>query len=66
VEIINANEEVCITMAEAHTSVQGGQMGCLIGRDLTEYDYVSVSESVFIPISVKPMISMTRLSGDGV
>jgi hypothetical protein len=42
--------------------MQGGQLRCLTRRDLTEYDYVSVSKDGFIPISVKPMTSMTRLS----
>jgi hypothetical protein len=39
-------------------------MSCLMGCDLTDYDYVSVGKDGFVPISVKPITSMTRLSGD--
>jgi hypothetical protein len=42
--------------------VQGSEMSCLIGHDLTEYDYVSVGKDGFIPISVKLTMSMTWLS----
>jgi hypothetical protein len=37
-------------------------MRCLTGRDLSEYDYVSISRDGFVPISVKPTRSMTRLN----
>jgi hypothetical protein len=59
VEIVGANEVVCVTMAESQVDVQGGQMGCLTGRDLFEYDYVSVGKDGFVPISVKLMTSVT-------
>jgi hypothetical protein len=39
-------------------------MTCLTGRDLTSYDYVSVSKDRFVPISVKPAIGMTQLAHD--
>jgi hypothetical protein len=34
-------------------------MECLTGRDLTEYNYVSVSKYGFMPITVKLMMSET-------
>jgi hypothetical protein len=37
-------------------------MSCLTGWDLTEYDYVSVGSDGFMPISVRPMTSVTRLT----
>jgi hypothetical protein len=37
-------------------------MRCLTRRDLFEYDYVSISRDGFVPISVKPMRSMTQLN----
>jgi hypothetical protein len=39
-------------------------MGCLTDRDLSGYDYVSVTKEGFIPISVKPVIGATRLAHD--
>jgi hypothetical protein len=39
-------------------------MKCLIGRDLTGYDYVSTSKGGFVPISVKSAIGATRLAHD--
>jgi hypothetical protein len=39
-------------------------MKCLTGRDLTDYDYVSVGKEGFVPISIKPTISVTRLAND--
>jgi hypothetical protein len=35
-------------------------MKCLIDRDLSSYDYISVGKDGFILVNVKPMI-MTRL-----
>jgi hypothetical protein len=48
-----------IAVAESQVDVQDGQMRCSTGRDLVEYDYVSVGKEGFITISMKPMISMT-------
>jgi hypothetical protein len=39
-------------------------MKCLMGRNLTEYDYVSVNVGGFIPISGRPMMSTTHLTND--
>jgi hypothetical protein len=39
-------------------------MECLTGRHLTEYYYVSVNWDGFIQISVRPMMSTTRLTND--
>jgi hypothetical protein len=39
-------------------------MGCLTGHDLMDYDYISMSKDGFVPISVKPTTSSTRLIGD--
>jgi hypothetical protein len=39
-------------------------MSCLTGRDLTDYDYMSVSKEGFLSISVKLMISLTRLTNE--
>jgi hypothetical protein len=64
VEVVKADDTVCVAVAESQEDVQGGCMKRLTGRDLTDYDYVSVGKEGFVPISVKPMISATRHAND--
>jgi hypothetical protein len=64
VEMVQADQDVCIAMTESQVDIQGGKMKCLIGRDLSGYDYVSVDKDGFVPISVKPMIDATQLAHD--
>jgi hypothetical protein len=66
VEVVQADEDVCIVVTESQVDIQGGKMKCLTGRDLMGYDYVSVSEDGFVPISVKLAIGATRLAHDHV
>jgi hypothetical protein len=61
VEVIQADEEVCIPMAESQVDILGRKMECLSCMDLTGYDYISVDKDGFVPISVKPVIGATRL-----
>jgi hypothetical protein len=39
-------------------------MSCLTEKDLSNYDYVSVRKVGFVPISIKPTTSATRLTRD--
>jgi hypothetical protein len=64
VEVIQADEDVCITMTESQVDIQGGEMRCLTGRDLMGYDYISVGKDGFVLISIKPTICATRLAHD--
>jgi hypothetical protein len=64
VEVVPADEDVCITMTECQVDIQAGKMKCLTGRDLTRYDYVSIDKDGFAPISVKPAIGVTWLAHD--
>jgi hypothetical protein len=64
VEVVQANEEVCVAVAESQDDILGGKMECLSSKDLTGYDYISVSKDGFVPISVKPAIGATRLAHD--
>jgi hypothetical protein len=64
VEVVQADEDVCITMTESQVDIQGEKMKCLTGRDLTGYDYISVDKDGFVLISVKPVIGATRLAHD--
>jgi hypothetical protein len=62
--VVQADEEVCIAVAESQVDILGGKMKCLSGKDLTGYDYISISRDGFVPISVKSAISATRLAHD--
>jgi hypothetical protein len=64
VEVVQADEEVCITVAESQVDILGGKMECLSSKDMTWYDYISVSKDGFLPISVKLAIGVTRLAHD--
>jgi hypothetical protein len=62
--VVGADEEACIAMVESQVDIQCGLMRCLTGRDLAEYDYMSINKDGFVPISVKPTRSMTQLSNN--
>jgi hypothetical protein len=64
VEVIQADEEVCIAVAESQVDILGGKMECLSSKDLMWYNYISVSKDGFVPISVKPTIGATQLAQD--
>jgi hypothetical protein len=64
VEVVQADEDVCIAMTESQVEIQGGKMKCLIGRDLMGYNYVSVGKDGPVPISVKLPIGVTWLAHD--
>jgi hypothetical protein len=64
VEVVQADEDVCIVVAESQVGIQEGNMKCLTGMDLMGYDYVSIGKDGFVPISVKPAIGVTRLAHD--
>jgi hypothetical protein len=64
VEVVQANEDVCIAMTQSQVDIQGGKMKCLTDRDLSGYDYVSVGKDGFVLISVKSAIGATRLAHD--
>jgi hypothetical protein len=64
VEVVQADKEVCIAMAESQVDILGRKMECLSGKDLTRYNYISVCKDRFVPISVKPAIGVTWLAHD--
>jgi hypothetical protein len=64
VEVVQVDEDVCITVAESQVGIQEVNMKCLTGTDLMSYDYVSIGKDGFVPISVKPAIGATRLAHD--
>jgi hypothetical protein len=64
VEVVQADEDVCITVTVSQVNIQGGTMKCLTDRDLMGYDNVSIGKDGFVLISVKPTISVTQLAHD--
>jgi hypothetical protein len=64
VEVVQADKEVCVAMAESQVDIPGRKMECLSGKDLMAYDYISISKNGFVPISVKPTVGATRLAHD--
>jgi hypothetical protein len=64
VEVVQADEDVCITMTESQVDIEGRKIECLTGKDLMSYDYVSIGKDGFVPISVNPAIGATWLAHD--
>jgi hypothetical protein len=64
VEVVQADEVVCVAMAKSQVDILGGKMECLSDKDMMGYDYISVGKDGFVPISVKPVISVTWLAHD--
>jgi hypothetical protein len=62
VEVVQANKEVCIAMAESQVDILCGKMECVSSKDLMRYDYISIGKDGFVLISVKPVIGATRLA----
>jgi hypothetical protein len=64
VEVVQADEEVYVSVSKSQVDILGGKMECLSGKDLMGYDYISTSKDGFVPISVKSAIGATQLAHD--
>jgi hypothetical protein len=64
VEVVQADEEVCVVVAESQVNILGGKMECLFGKELMGYNYISIGKEGFVPISVKMVIGATWLAHD--
>ena len=53
-EVIEANNSACIVLTDAPIDWQHGEMQCLTGRDLLDYDYFAIGRDGFVPIKVQP------------
>jgi hypothetical protein len=51
--VVHADVSAYIALADATTDWQHGGTQCLSGRDLTGYDFLSVSKEGFVPVSMK-------------
>ena len=54
VEVVEVDNSACIAVTEVSVDWQLGNMQCLTGRDLSDYDYISIGKNGFVPINVKP------------
>jgi hypothetical protein len=61
VEVIEADNSACIALTEAPVDWQHGEMRCLTGRDLSDYDYINIGKDGFVPINAQPA-SIARLN----
>jgi hypothetical protein len=52
--VVHADMSAYIALAYATADWQHGGAQCLSGRDLTGYNFLSVSKEGFVPVSVKP------------
>jgi hypothetical protein len=64
VEVVQADEVVCVAVAESQVDILGGKMECLSSKDLMGYDYISVGKDGSVLISVKLAIGATQLAHD--
>jgi hypothetical protein len=60
VEIVKVDESVYVALAESQEGLQDGEVECLTGRDLSEYDYISIGKKAFVLVNVK-LALVTRL-----
>ena len=54
VKVVRADNSTCIALTEAPVDWQLGDMQCLTGRDLSDYDYISIGIDGFVPVNVQP------------
>jgi hypothetical protein len=54
IEVVHADASAYIALADATVNWQHGSAQCLSGKDLTSYDFLSISKDGFVPVSVKP------------
>jgi hypothetical protein len=64
VEVVQADEEVCVAMARSQVDILGEKMECLSSKYLMGYNYISVDKNGFVLISVESAIDVIRLAHD--
>jgi hypothetical protein len=60
IEVVHADVSAYIALADAMANWQHGGTQCLSGRDLTGYDFLSISKEGFMHVSIK-LASEARL-----
>jgi hypothetical protein len=54
IEVVHTDAMSYIPLADAMADWQHGSTQCLSMKDLTSYDFLSVSNDGFVPLSVQP------------
>jgi hypothetical protein len=54
IKVVHADASAYFALADATTDWQHGSAWCLSERDLTGYDFLSVSKEGFVHVSIKP------------
>jgi hypothetical protein len=54
VEIVHADASAYIALVDAIVDCQHGSTQCLSVKDLTGYDFLSISKDEFVSVSVQP------------
>jgi hypothetical protein len=57
---VRAYELACVATTELQEGLYEGEVKCLTGRDLSEYDYISVGCDGFVLVNVQPTV-LSRL-----
>ena len=61
VEVVHADNSACVALADSLVDWQHPNATCLMGRDLSDFDFLSATRNGFIHVSLKP-IGNNRLS----
>ena len=54
IEVVHADSLAYIDQADVTTDWQHGDAPCLSGKDLMEYDFISITKKGLVPISLQP------------
>ena len=54
VEVIEADNLACADLTKTPVEWQYSEMQCLTGRDLSNYDYISIGGDGFVPMNEQP------------
>jgi hypothetical protein len=64
VEVVHADDTASVAFADMGEDWMDGEVWCLSGRDLTDFDYISVGRGGFVPVNVKLMIANRLVNGN--
>jgi hypothetical protein len=51
--VVHEDTSAYIALVDESTDWQHGSAQCLLGRDISEYDFLSITKEGFVPISVQ-------------
>jgi hypothetical protein len=54
--VVHVDASAYIALADAMADWNHGGAKCMLGRNLTGYDFLSVSKEGFVPVSIKPAL----------